>query len=324
MTNIAKLAWTGVARESAPGTAATTPTKYLPVKKSTWSRKTKYVYLTEERATRDANNRRVGTVRMSNGELEGEVYVNTIPYLMYGFMGGIASTQPSVGTAPTAWSHALTLADTPPGLTFFKGYDHTGYSFSYGVVSKLKFKFSADGKLLEYSASVESQYGTKISGGSFSGMTPTYADVQAMAGYSPVINIDAVQSQIVEEMEIDLEQKIELNYTARGNRGFLKADYGERTAKISFTARFDDSTFADAFDTEADHTLDVTFTGKNLGGVVTELFVISFPVVAYDDMEVDGSKPMQQVKAKLTARPTATKNSLFTATVVNEVSSFAT
>lgn len=323
MTNIAKLSFTGVSTEAVVGTAETTIDMYIPTKKSSWSRKTKYVYLTEERATRDGNNRRVGTVRMSNGELGGEVYINSFPYILGGFMGGIASTQPDVVNAPTAYSHALTLADTPPSYTYFKGYDHTGFSFAYAVVSKVKIKFDANAKTLEWEASVESQYGTKIAGGTFSGYTPTYADVDAFAGYAPTIQLDNVSSSVVESMEIDLEQKISLSYTARGNRGFYKIDFGERTAKINFQARFDDSTFADDFDAEGDFELKVEFDGANLGGAIVEKVAFDFPIVGYDEMEVDSSKEASVVKAKCTARPGTTKNSLFTATVVNEVATYA-
>jgi hypothetical protein len=323
MTNIAKLAFTALAREAAAGTAETTIDMYVPVTKSTWSRKTKYVYSSEERGTRDGNNQRVGTVRMSSGDIGGELYINSIPYILLGFMGGIASTQPDNVNAATAYSHALTLADTPPSFTFIKGYDHTGYSFAYAVVAKVKIKFDANAKLLEWEANVESQYGTKIAGGTFSGYTPTYADVDAFAGYAPTISIDSVASDVVESMEIDLEQKISLSYTARGNRGFYKVDFGERTAQISFQARFDDSTFADDFDAEADHELEVEFDGANLGGAIVEKVYFDFPIVGYDEMDVDSSKEASTVKAKATARPGTTKNSLFTATVVNEVASYA-
>lgn len=322
MTNISKLAWTGVARESAPGTAASTPTMYIPVKKSTWERKTKMVYMSEERATRDGNNRRKATVRMTNGELAGEVYLQTIPYILLGFMGGVASTQPDSTNAPTAYSHALTLADVPPGLTFFKGLDHTGQSMAYSAISKLKIKFDANAKTLEWESSVESQYGTDITGGTFTAMVPTYADDEAFAGYAPVIKIDTVEFDLIENMEIDLEQKIELSYTARGNRGFYKIDYGERTAKINFQARFDDFTLETDFDAEDDHALTVEFDGVNLGGVITEKFYLSFPIIAYDEVQIDQSKPAQSAKVKATARPGSTKNSLFTATVVNTTAAY--
>ena len=323
MTNISKLAWTGVAREASPGSAASTPTLYIPVKKSTWTRKTKIVYQSEERATRDGNNRRVPTVRMTNGELSGDIYIDTIPYILLGFMGGVTSTQPDSLNAPTAYSHAHILADVPPGLTFFKGLDHTGLSMAYSAISKLKIKFDANAKLLEFDASVESQYGTKLTGGTFTAMVPTYGDIQAFAGYAPIIKIDTVEYDLIENMEIDLEQKIELSYTARGNRGFYKIDYGERTAKINFQARFDTFGLEDDFDAEADHALEITFTGANLGGAIVEKIDLNFPIIGYDEVDIDQSKPAQSAKVKATARPGSTKNSLFTATVVNEIASYA-
>jgi hypothetical protein len=322
MTAISRLSWTGIAREATAGTAIATPTLYVPTK-SKFQQKTKYVYLDEERHTRDGNNRRVGTVRMASGSLQGAVYLDTIPYLLLGFMGAVTSTQPDVVNAPTAYSHALALADVPPAMTLFKGYDHSGYYFTYSVVNKLKFKWAADGKVFEYDAGTESQYGQKISGGSFSAMTPSYTTDTAFGGYSPTIKIDNVQTSLVEEMEIDLEQKTTLFYTSRGNRAFYKVDYGERIAKATFTARFDDAAFMDDFDAEDDHALNVKFTGNNFYTAIDEEVVLDFPIFGYDDMEVDTSKDGILVKAACTMRPGTTKDSLFTATVVNTIASYA-
>lgn len=321
-TAISKLSWTGVAREASAGSAAATPTIYVPTK-SKFQQKTKYVYLNEERATRDGNNRRVGTVRMASGSLQGSVYLESIPYFLLGFMGAVTSTQPDAGGAPTAYQHALALADVPPALTLFKGYDHHGYYFAYSVVNKLKLKWAADGKVLEYDAASESQYGVKIGAG-YATMTPDYTkEGTAFGGYAPTIKIDTVASDIIEEVELDLEQKTTLFYTSRGNRAFYKVDFGERTGKLTFSARFDDVTFADAFDAEADHAFNVKFSGNSLGGSVTEEFSLDFPIIGYDDMEVDTSKDGIMVKASATARPGSTKNSLFTAKVINSTSSYA-
>jgi hypothetical protein len=316
---LTQLSWTGAAREAVSGTAISTPTKYIPTK-SKFQNKTKYVYLSEERGTRDDNNNRTGTVRSATGEMSGSIYLDTFVYPLLAFMGGITSTQPSVGTAPTAYSHAMVLTDIPPSLTLFKGYDAAGYSFAYAVCSKLKVKFAADGKVLEYDASFESQYGVKISGGAFTAMVPTYStNVAALAGYMPTIKLDTVASSIIEDFEMEFDQKITLFFSARGNRGFLKADFGARTAKGTFTARFDDATLTDAFDAEANHALNFEVDAQNLGGIIVESLIINVPVIVYDEMDWDTSKESVLVKAKFTAMPGATKNSLFTATVVNEV-----
>lgn len=325
MSNISKLVWTGVAVESPAGTAAATPTIYVPCT-SKFQNKTKYVYSKEERGTRDGNNVRTGTTRMATGSIDGDVYLGSIPYFLYAFMGGITSTQPDNTNAPTAYQHALALADTPPALTLFKGYDHDGFYWAYSVVDKMKFKFSADGKLLEHSTSLQSQYKQPVAGPAYTTMNaPVYLadDYNAFAGYAPVLTVGASQANDIEEVEVDLEQKVTLYFSARGNRGFYKVDYGERTAKVSFTARFDDVTWTDKETNDTREVFDITFTGANLGGTISEEFKLHFPIIAYDEMDVDTSKEAILVKAKATAIPGTSKNSLFTATVINTVASYA-
>lgn len=323
MSNVAKLTWTGVAIESPSGTGATAPTMYIPVT-SKFQRKTKYVYSKEERGTRDVNNVRKGTTRMSTGSLQGDVYINSIPYLLYLHMGAVASSQPDNVNAPTAYGHALTLADIPPSATFFKGYDHSGYSFAYSVVDKIKIKWSADGKLLEHDTSVQAQYGVKVSGAPYTAINdPEYDDYDSFAGYAPTIKLNNVASNIVSEMEIELTQKISLYYSSRGNRGFYKVDFGDREAKVSFTARFDDTSWEDKEENDTRDHLNIEFDGKTLGGTISEKIIFDFPIVGYDEIDVDTSGEAIEVKAKCTVIPGPTKNSLYTASVVNETASYA-
>lgn len=324
MSNIAKLTWTGVAIETPTGTAAAAPTMYIPVTKSKWQRKTKYVYSKEERGTRDINNVRKGTTRMSTGSLQGDVYISSLPYLLYLHMGGIASTQPDAAQAPTAYSHALTLVDQPPSGTFFKGYDHSGYYFAYSVVDKIKIKFAADGKLLEHDTSVQSQYGVKVTGAAYTAMNvPDYEDYDSFAGYAPTIKLNNTASDIVSEMDLELSQKISLYYSSRGNRGFYKIDFGDREAKLSFKARFDDTSWEDKEENDTRDHINIEFDGALIGGTTSEKIVFDFPIVGYDEIQVNTDKEAIEVDAKCTVIPGATKNSLYTATVVNTVTSYA-
>lgn len=322
MTNISKLSWTGIARESVAGTAISTPTMYVPVK-SKFESKTKYVYRDEDRATRDGNNRRIGSVRMASIDLSGAVYLTNIPYYLLAFMGGVTSTQPDSVGAPTAYQHALALVDQPPSFTLFKGFDHTGYYYAYSVSPKFKLHWAADNKALEFESAFEGQYRVKIGSGAYTAMTPTYAEGTMIAGYAPTIKRNGSPVTDIEDIEIEVEQKITLYYSSRGNRGFLKADFGERKASVKFTGRFDDATSADQFDNETDDAIIVEFLGANLGGTVVEKLNMTFPVVGYDAIVIDQSKEAQLVKYTGVPRPGATKNSLFTATVVNTTASYA-
>lgn len=266
--SVSKKAWSGVAVESPSGTAATTPTVYVPCKTKI-TNKTKYVYVTENRGARDANNKRLGTVRMAQQDVSGSWYNDTWPYFLLGFMGSDTPTQPDVTNNPTVWSHAMALVDTPPSLTHFKGYDIQGYYFAYSVVEKLKLTFAADGKLLDGNVTLQSQYGQKIASGSFSGMVPTYSNVNLFAGYKPTISLDSVASNAVEDMTLEFDTKLTLFYAVNGLRSFVKPYFGDRSAKLSFTASFDDTSMVDKFDADTDQHVAVSFVGDHLANQQT-------------------------------------------------------
>lgn len=327
---ISKKSWTGLAIESPAGTAASTPTVYHPCKTKAQQKK-KYVYLTEDRGARDANTKRKASVRSGVVDVSGSFYLDTSPYLLYAFMGGKSTTTPDSTNAPTARKHDLTLVDNPPALTIFKGYDVAGYYFAFGACSKYKLKFSADGKLLEEEASFETRYGQPISGASFSAMTPTYSDDalpglgSLFSGYTPTLKFSGTAADYVESMEVELKQKITLFYAINGSQDQVRVYYGDREANISFEASFDDTTLYDKFDQDQDDSLAIDFVGRKIGdapSTINEKLSLNFPIVGYDDMEMDTSKEYIQIKAKATARPGTTLNSMMTASVTNAVSTW--
>lgn len=425
--SISKKQWLAVAREATAGTAQPIPTLYVPGK-AKFKNKKKRIYTPEDRGTRDANYNVVDGVRHSEGDLSGNWYNDVSPYLLLAFMGADAASQPNVGSAPTVWLHNLTLTDSPLPLDFWKSYDALVYSLTYHAVHKLKFKWSAADKALEYTANTEGHAFTKLTpapnaptlatagtGGTVAAgvytvvvsyvtasgegiasqtatvtgvgatstititspsagqgatgwyayvsqangstltrqqaagsptaigtnlvltapptssgvaplqLNPTYSTLLPFAGYTPVIQLNGTQSQDIEEMEIELEQKIELWYPSANSQDFATIYYGERTAKINYTARFDnDANFSKYLTTPApDDHINVTFTGPIIASTYAQQLVFDFPIVGYDDIEMDDSKANIKIKAKATARPGATPNSLFTAQVQNTVTSYA-
>ena len=318
---ISKKSWLGVATEATPGTARTAPKVFHPCK-SKFSNKTKYVYLDEERGTRDANYGRVPTVQHATGSITGPYYNDTSPYFLYGFMGADTPTQPNAGTDPTVWQHALACADIPPALDLFRSYDVKAYAFAYVVVDKVTFKWTADGKLLEMDSDVQSQYGTVLA----TPPSPTYSTLLPFAGYVPTIQIAGSASSDIEEVTITLQQKVTLFYPANGQAQFATAYYGERKADFSFTARFDSDTplynhFFNGAGATTDH-LNFDFKGPLISGTYNEELVLDFPIVGWDEMDLDTSKDNVQIKGKGTAMPGSTANSLFTATITNTVASY--
>ena len=289
--------------------------------KSKFTNKTKMVYLEEERGTRDGNYGRVSTVQAAKGTISGPWYNDTSPYFLNAFMGTDTASQPNAGTAPTVYLHSFTLADTPPSLTLFKSYDAAAYYFAYSVVEKVVFKFTADGKLLEADFDTQDQYGIKVS----SPQTPSFSGLLPFAGYLPTVQIDAASSNDIEEMQISVMQKVTLFYPANGSRQFATVYFGERTAKLEGTVRFDNDTFYNYFLTGMDtfHHFNVAFSGPVITGTYHQSLTLDFPIVAFDEQEFETGKDNITTKFTATAMPSTTANSLFTAQVQNTVTSYA-
>ena len=318
---ISKKQWLAVAREATAGTLQSAPTVWVPGK-AKFKNVKKRNYTPEDRGTRDANYTVTDGVRHAEGELSGDWYNDTVPYFLLGFMGIDTASQPNSATYPTVWSHAFTLADIPLPLDFWKSYDSEVYSMSYHVVSKFTLKWQAMDKNLEYTASTQGHPFTKITSPSF---TPSYSSILPFTGYSPTISLNGTQSSDIEEMQIDLEQKIELWYPSAGSSDFATIYFGERTAKIDYTARFDNDVNFLKYTTSPglDDHINVAFQGALIASTYYESLALDFPIVGYDDVEQDDSKNNINIKAKCTARPGTTANSLFSATIQNTVASYA-
>jgi len=273
---ISKKSWTGIAVETTPGTAVLVPTKFHPCTSKVSNQK-KFIYLSEQRGSRDANTKRKASVRAASGEITGTFYLDTSPYLLLGFMGFDTVSQPDATNAPTAYTHALTLVDTPPKMTFTKGYDVAGYYAAFSAVEKISYTWAADNKLLEETVSFQSRYMQRMSSAQFTAAgTPTYStdalpgNGSILAGYMPTLKFDGIASSTVEDMTVEMSQTLTLFYAINGSKDFVKIFYGDRDAKINFTASFDDPTVNwDKYDQEVDQHISVEFLGAPFNNIQT-------------------------------------------------------
>jgi hypothetical protein len=328
--SISKKQWLGWGIETTPGTLIATPTVFVP-SKAGFKRMQGYSYQQEDRNTRDKNNDRVSTIRHSEGDPKGAWYNDVHPYLLYGFMGGWAMSQPDMTHAATVYKHNFTLTDLPPTLSCYKGYHNHVYTMAYGGVSKLKLKWTPN-KELEVESTITGLWYNKYTGAT---ITPTFSTVKAFSGVTPTITLGSLGvSGDIEDMEIDLEQVVTPWYGSSGLPDFARLDYGERHAKVSFTARFDaDTLYETYFAANLDDSLTFDIKGAliaNSGASGTppntpyyQELSLTFPIVGYDTAEIIDSKPNLQVKVAGTPRPGSAVNSLFTGFVQNTIASYA-
>lgn len=328
--SISKKQWLGWGTEATSGTLLATPTVFVPTK-AHLKRLQGYSYQQEDRNTRDKNNDRVSTIRHSEADPKGAWYNDTHPYLLYGFMGGWAVSQPDATHAATVYKHSFTLTDLPPTLSIYKGYHNHVYSMAFCGVSKLKLKWTPN-KELEVESSLTGQWYKKYTGAT---ITPTFSTVKAFSGATPTITLTSLGvSTDIDSLEIELDQQITAWYGSSGLPDFARLDYGDRSAKVNFEARFDvDTLYENYFATNQDDSLIFDIQGAliaNSGSsgtppntIYNQELNLNFPIVGYDTMEIEDSKPNLQVKASGTPRPGAAVNSLFTAFVQNAVASYA-
>lgn len=258
---LSKKAWTGTAKEATPGTAITPPTLYHPTK-TVFKGAQKREYLNEERGDRNANYGVVPSVRQSTIEMTGPYYPDVGPVQLWGWAGLPTTSQPAATTNPTVFLHTLNLADLPPSYTVARNLDARAYTVAYGVVEKVDFSFSSDGKLFEVKSSWMGLFAQKYA----SPPVPTFSTVLPMAGYAPTIKfLDGVVSTDVNEMTINFAQKMTLWYPANGSPDFVTVYFGERSVTTDLTARFDNDTLYERFRNNVIDSLTFDLKGTNIG-----------------------------------------------------------
>lgn len=314
--------------EAVSGTAATAPQLYIPCK-SNFKAKVNRIYPPEERGTRDGNYVVEESTQFDDVDVKGAWYNDTFALFLIGLLGADTPTQPDVTGVPTVWKHTIALSDIPQTLTLWKSYDVQDYFVKGAGVSKLSLKNAADNKLVEADWTLKSNRHQKWAGAA---LAPTYSTLKPFVGYKPVIKINGVQSLDLTEFDIEIDQKVDPFYAVGGGADFSKLYFGERTAKVNFTARFDATTLYDNYENGTDVHFNFLCQGAligNSGGGGTppntdyyQELEFDFPIVGFDEVEHDLSKDIVEIKGKCTARPGATANSLLTAYIQNTIAAY--
>lgn len=321
---ISKKTFLGIARETTPGTAVTTPTRYIPCK-GTIKGMRKPEYSDEDRNSRDKNFHVVYGPRKGEVDIKGGWFNDASVPLLLGVMGSLSSAQPDSVNVPTVYKHTLTLADTPPTFTFVKSYQSQSYYLPYAAVEKLALKWSSASKAVECDATILSQF-PQILG---SPPTPAFTTVRQFSGYMPKITLGSLGSTSdISDFQISIDQKIEMWNPSNGIADYVGLYFGEREVKVDFTARFDVSTLFTQWNTITDDSVTIDIQGDLIGSHTGTNYYqelnLNMPIVNYDSFDWDEGKINVLVKVKGTCRPAPDLSTLpLTAFVQNTVTSYA-
>jgi hypothetical protein len=232
--SISKRAWTGSALESTPGTAVTTPTRYLPTK-ATFKGAKKRIYLNEERGNRDMNYGVLDSVRQSNVNMTGPYYNDTSPTHFWASWGLPTTT---VMLAGKVWKHTFNLVDPPPTYTIVRSLDAVAYYVPFSTLTAWKLHLVSDGQLLDIDADYIGLYAQKHP----SPPSPTFTTVLPFNGFAAQITTQTGLSTDIADIEMHFTQKVSLWYPTNGTADFIQTYTGERQIKLGFTMRFDNDT----------------------------------------------------------------------------------
>lgn len=313
---ISKKSYIVLGKESSPGTANTATNLHSVPCKSNMKAVKKRDYPQEERGDRNANYLGMDTIREADTDIKGSWYNDSTAMLLLGFFGTDTVSQPNAGLAPTCYLHTLTFADVPATFTVHKSYDAKSYYSAYSCVEKLSLKFTAEGKLIECDSTLKGLYPTVNN----SMPATNFSTLNPFVGYNPTITLFGSSTTDINEFDIEMNQKLTLWYPISGSQDFVTVYFGERSMKVSYTARFDSDTVYQRFRTGAQDSFAFTATGDLIASTYSNQLSMTMGTIEYDSMEHDLGKDNVLIKAKATVIPTS--GALSTCTVQNTVASY--
>jgi len=200
-----------MAIETVRGTAAATPTYFIPAKTPKIT-----PVLTQQNVdpfigSMVAVDDQIATVRHDEYEFTTWAYVDTLPALIRGLLGG---TDTISGTA-SPYTHVISLLNNdtlngnqPPSYTFF---DWDGYqmrTMAGGMVDELDFKFTATG-LVEVTVKVLSL--PYVASGT--APTPSFSTVEAAPAWSVTSSVNSVTTTPIVDGSITLKRGVKPVHT---------------------------------------------------------------------------------------------------------------
>lgn len=301
-----------VARELVPGTPSSSATMAFPCK-FTYTPKPQYGYPDEDRNSRDSNWDRIEGTSSVDWTAKGSWYNNECGYLLCGTFG-----IPSSSSYQGAYQHIFTPLDVPEVLTMWKKLGTDCAIMPLSTNEQLKISWAAEGsKAIEFDTKGSSQKYTRNQ----TAPTNSFSVGKPYAGWKPVIKIGGVSSSLVQSVEFTYVQEIEYVYGS-GSRYYQKVGFGGRKITGKLKADFEVSALLSAFENEAATSLQFTATGRVLGNTY-DIFDAQFPVVNFDSLAFDESKPVISIDTDFTLSHDDITNRLAIITLTNSTANYS-
>lgn len=203
--------WMGLAIETTRGTAAATPSTFIPVKtpkiQPTLTTVDNDSYVGSMVQTID----QVITARHDEYSFTCYAYLDTLPHLIRALLG---STDTVTGTA-VPYTHAFSLLNNdptngnqPPSYTFFDYDGSTLRTMAGGQLDELQFKFTATG-LVEISVKVMTM--PYVAGGSIP--STSFSTVPAAPSWSSTVSLNSVSTVAITDGTLSFKRGVKPLHT---------------------------------------------------------------------------------------------------------------
>lgn len=231
------------------------------------------------RVARDIRRRAQGRIEVGGDIMFDARYSSRfMTTMLKHLIGSVATTQPDVTTAPTAYRHTYTPTDAlPTGLSIEVAKDQLAHLHSGCKVDSMSFRF-AQGELLETSATIIGRETTSIS------KTPlSFTDGQLIVCNNASITWNGV-TQNVNDGDIRIENVLARRLYMNGGRVTGEPHRnGKRRVSGSFTIDLEDAVLYSDFRNATERVMVITFTGDTIAGAYAYDLVMTANVAELQD-----------------------------------------
>lgn len=199
-------------------------------------------------------------------------------------LGAVSTSQPDVTTAPTAYRHTFTPADTlPTGLSIEIGKDVLAHLHSGCKITGLRMSGAA-GELMDVSASVIGRETTSISPSG-----PSLTEGTLIVLTNTVISWNGV-NQSVTDFNVSIDNGLVQRFFTNSRYSSEPLRNAKRRVSGSFTIELENATLYSDFRNATKRELIITCTGDTIAGAYAYETKITLPVSELTDAFAQADK----------------------------------
>lgn len=201
----------GIGKETTPGTAVAATNYIVLTEPADFQPRIKYLTDVSNRASMVANAGMVAGVTGTDYGMKGNVFPDSVGFLLAGVMGEVAT----VG-AGAPYTHTITLLNSgqgqPTSYTITDNYQAACRQIPGVKFDEFSFSFTADG-LIDFTA-----HGMGYPSATLSAPTPSWSTITPLPAWIGAISIGGSSTTILLSADVSVKRAVSRNYTAQNSQ----------------------------------------------------------------------------------------------------------